>query len=482
VAFSGGGYLGMGGPLIDNKFELRVWRWDSQGNLLWIKQYAKKADPGQLLDNGDGTFTITATNWDHATNTDPAWSWVIVCDGSGNILSQWDCVLVETGLAARTRTGDVFLSAVYSDNFWRFDGVTGNPIWYKMYTPTANPFPGEEATVIRAMPDGGFVFAAENYTSEYSSVLVRANADGQVLWAKNYRSDSFSDPTPSYPQVSVTPDGGFLFIANTSSSAVADTAIFRLDPSGNVLWQERLVSKDDPRMSPAMVSNAADCPDGTILVWGGLGYGAFLAALDPTGKPLWCEEYGSIEGDAPIVNAWPVEGGYLFASYGINRNMYPIPQGPSLSKVDLSGSSSSSCGSSSFNMAAQATAYGVEDYPQFVTDSGSFPVNATHARPTEVTGVRDMVVCGDPAITAVTQLCTPLRLKLVGWNFQPDSVALINGVEAPEMNYKGMDLRGRTTLVLSGNGLRAMLPKGQPVCITIQNSTGDQSDCFTFTR
>lgn len=500
VAFSGGGYLGMGGRLIDNKYRLRVWRWDSQGNLLWMKQYAQKADLGELLDNGDGTFTVTATNWDHAAETPPTppWSWVIVCDGSGNILSQWNYELIQTGLAARTRAGTMFLSNPWSNNFWAIDGVSGNPIWHKAYNPIPDPiFPfGEEATAIRATPDGGFVFSAGSGTSENSAVLVRANADGQVLWAKNYQSDASSDSTPSWPQVSVTPDGGFLLIANTTSSSVNDTAIFRLDPSGTVLWQERLVSADYPQMSPAMIWKAAEGSDGTILVWGVTGYldgrtglseTAFLATLDPQGTPLWCQVYESppIMSEDSFVNAWPVEGGYLFASGAFDTNFNPIRQGPSLSKVDLSGAGSPSCNNFPFNIVAQATAYGSEDLPMSVTDFGSFPVNATHARPREVTGIRDIVVCGDAIITAVTKLSAPFRLKLTGWNFQDGSVAFINGVQAPSSTLREpiRPTPHQTKMVIGGgNQLKALLPKGQPVCITIHNPDGQQSDCFAFTR
>ena len=498
VAFSGGGYLGMGGNLVNGHDSLLVWRWDSQGNLLWMKQYAQKADLGELLDNGDGTFTVTATNWDHAAETPPIppWGWVIVCDGSGNILSQWDCALVATGLAARARTGDVFLSALYSDNFWRLDGVTGSPVWYKMYIPTANPSPfGEEATAIRATPDGGFVFSAGSGTSENSAVLVRATADGQVLWAKNYQSDASSDSTPSWPQVSVTPDGGFLLIANTTSSSVNDTTLFRLDPSGAILWQERLVSADYPQMSPAMIWKATEGSDGTILVWGSTGYLdgrpglseiPFLATLDPAGTPLWCQVYESPPiSDDSFVDAWPVEGGYLFASAAFDMNVNPNRAGPSLSKVDLSGAGSPSCNNFPFNIVAQTTTYGSQELPMSVTDFGSFPVNATHARPKEVARVRDTVVCGDAIITAVTKLSSPFRLELTGWNFQDGSVAFINGVQAPSSTLREPippSPHQMKMVIGRGNQLKALLPKGQPVCITIQNPDGQQSDCFAFTR
>ena len=156
--------------------------------------------------------------------------------------------------------------------------------------------------------------AAGSGTNPYSAVLVRINANGEVLWAKNYSSDSFSDSTPGWPQVSATYDGGFLLVADTSKSTPTlsrpDTALLRLDSFGNVLWQERLVSADYPAMSPAIIRNVGENNDETILVWGVTGYLAdhpglsnvsFIAELDQSGMPLWNEVFSF--GDEVVVNA-----------------------------------------------------------------------------------------------------------------------------------------------------------------------------------
>lgn len=86
-----------------------------------------------------------------------------------------------------------------------------------------------------------------------------------------------------------------------------------------------------------------------------------------------------------------------------------------------------------------------------------------------------------PAITAVTKVTNPppLKLKVAGSNFHQGCVIQINGQPVPQTQYVS------STLVKAKGGaaLKAMVPKGVPVVVTVVNT--DQSltsNGFTFTR
>jgi len=72
----------------------------------------------------------------------------------------------------------------------------------------------------------------------------------------------------------------------------------------------------------------------------------------------------------------------------------------------------------------------------------------------------------------------PFRLKVFGANLEPGCKVLINGSPAPYSAYK------TTSVVVAkrGGALKAMLPKGVPVSITVLNPDGGTSNAVTYTR
>jgi len=92
--------------------------------------------------------------------------------------------------------------------------------------------------------------------------------------------------------------------------------------------------------------------------------------------------------------------------------------------------------------------------------------------------------CGDlfPGILKVAKGSDPFRLKVQGWNFMAGSKVLVNGTEAPKTTFKRQDRHGLATLVASGPGLKALVPKGEAVTITVLNPDGYRSVGFTYVR
>ncbi|MGC8723272.1 MAG: PKD domain-containing protein [Acidobacteriota bacterium] len=84
---------------------------------------------------------------------------------------------------------------------------------------------------------------------------------------------------------------------------------------------------------------------------------------------------------------------------------------------------------------------------------------------------------GAPIVTNVQKMLNPFRLKIVGQGFITGCQVLIDGVAVPA-TYKS----GTVLIAKKGAALKAMVPKGVAVCVTVTNPGGLQSACFSYTR
>ncbi len=116
------------------------------------------------------------------------------------------------------------------------------------------------------------------------------------------------------------------------------------------------------------------------------------------------------------------------------------------------------------------------------TESGSYAATITmtddeSATATGTTTINTTVI--PPIITRLIKLRGPFRLKIRGENFHPNSTIKIDGVPVPETKYKN----GTKVVAKRGSSLKAMVPKGQTVQITITNNDdGGTSAAFSYTR
>jgi photosystem II stability/assembly factor-like uncharacterized protein len=84
-----------------------------------------------------------------------------------------------------------------------------------------------------------------------------------------------------------------------------------------------------------------------------------------------------------------------------------------------------------------------------------------------------------PVISSVVKAANPFRLTINGSNFHPSARILIDGTPAPVTVYK----RESTLVAKGGAALKAMVPKGKTVQITVENEDdGGLSEPFPFRR
>jgi PKD repeat protein len=83
-----------------------------------------------------------------------------------------------------------------------------------------------------------------------------------------------------------------------------------------------------------------------------------------------------------------------------------------------------------------------------------------------------------PSIVTIKSLTNPFRLKMTGADFMNGCGVTIDGTPAPEVAFKDPS----TLVVKGGSTLKALVPKGVPVCVHVINPDGGESECFTYQR
>ena len=84
----------------------------------------------------------------------------------------------------------------------------------------------------------------------------------------------------------------------------------------------------------------------------------------------------------------------------------------------------------------------------------------------------------NPTVTNAQIGTAPLRIKVFGNGFMPGAIVLINGVPAPSSEFKSPTM----VVAKGGDALKAMLPKGVPVTVQVQNPIGGLSNGATIIR
>jgi PKD repeat protein len=83
-----------------------------------------------------------------------------------------------------------------------------------------------------------------------------------------------------------------------------------------------------------------------------------------------------------------------------------------------------------------------------------------------------------PVITSVSKAGSPFRLKVLGSHFLAGCVVKIDGQAVPQTKFKN----DGKVVAKKGRMLKAMVPKGQSVTITVVNPDGGISAGYSFTR
>lgn len=82
------------------------------------------------------------------------------------------------------------------------------------------------------------------------------------------------------------------------------------------------------------------------------------------------------------------------------------------------------------------------------------------------------------SVDQVYKMGNPFRLSINGAGFLPGAFVYINGVPVPNTLFKSPSL----LVAKGGSALKAMVPAGVPVCVSVLNPNGSTTPCYSFVR
>jgi hypothetical protein len=174
----------------------------------------------------------------------------------------------------------------------------------------------EEGSSIRPARDGGFIVAGKTSSKGAGSSdvwLIMLDANGQVVWEKTYGGPGSEDAGA----VVQLEDGGIVVAATREVKGEPeeeDGWIFKVDRSGNLLWDKRFGGDRYDR-----IHAVAESGDGGVVAVGGTaskGAGAldgWAIRLDKDGAVAWERTYGG-EGRDELLSVQAAKGGGFVAA------------------------------------------------------------------------------------------------------------------------------------------------------------------------
>ncbi|HEX2900580.1 MAG TPA: hypothetical protein VHS96_12740, partial [Bacteroidia bacterium] len=156
------------------------------------------------------------------------------------------------------------------------------------------------AVAVVQTADGGFAIAGsitnlEDSTNEEDIVLIRTNANGELLWRKSYDGigrDRAED-------MLLLPDGGFLIVGQQGSGSLGgvDMVVFRTDAVGEVIWQKNFGGAADDYGTAVVQTTSGEFV--AVGYTSSLGTNAstiypnlLIVKVDAAGNEIWTRAYG----------------------------------------------------------------------------------------------------------------------------------------------------------------------------------------------
>ncbi len=241
IATSDGGYA-MAGSIPQygtGKYDLRLIKTDTTGNIQWNKTYevAEIADLHtvySLIATPDGGYAVAGGQW------------LVKTDASGNM--QWNKTYEGNARALVAASDGGYALAGHTGGYTQHDGwfmktdASGNMQWNKTYGGAE----WDEAYALAAASDGGYAIAGytgvtsgDPFKFQGNFWLVKTDAAGNIQWNRTYGPCYMS--VMSDGSLVATSDGGYAMACtwdNTDTGGDSHAWLVKTDASGNMLWNQ----------------------------------------------------------------------------------------------------------------------------------------------------------------------------------------------------------------------------------------------------
>ncbi len=245
---------------------------DSEGNLQWSRDIGAR---GVAIQTHDGGYTV-AGSLPQETGT---LANVVKTDGNGGV--QWNKTYPSTQVNGWSyaysiveRDGGFAVAGVKEGAWFALLDAQGNVENEKTYQSA-----GYFQRIIKS--DDGFVVAGSAPENNNGSplglaLLQKVDAQGNVVWSKTFNDPDYHDSQHfQFRTVTQTADGGYV--------ASADTAIFKVDGDGNLLWYFTIQS--DVTNQLGSMNAVTDSGDGGFVVTGSKSSSVWFAKFPVDQQP-----------------------------------------------------------------------------------------------------------------------------------------------------------------------------------------------------
>ncbi len=288
----------------NGSFDIYLLRTDSLGNSLSSKTFGGAGTEYgyDIHKTSDGGFIIVGSTKSYGAGERDVY--LIKVDATGEFLwsKTFGGIADDEGRSVRQTSDNGFIicggtysfGSGYQDVYMIKTDPYGNLVWQKTYGGTG----GESGMAVRQMSDGGYMVVGStgSFGEGYSSVyVVRTNAAGDSLWARTY-GGARADYGYSLER---TLDGGVIIAGATASYGVgaSDAYLIKLDPYGDVEWENTYGGVDDDR-----AYSVKQIPSGDFILAGNTlsfssTYDVYVVRTNPVGTATWTRNYGGPESD-----------------------------------------------------------------------------------------------------------------------------------------------------------------------------------------
>lgn len=184
-----------------------------------------------------------------------------------------------------------------SSDFWvlKLDRK-GGIVWQKTY---GGPF-DDEAYSIREISDGSYVVCGSTFSFGHGGGnsdcwILKLDQQGEIIWQKTYGSTGDDE---AY-SIHETTDGGFIVAGRASPFGYKyhDFLVLKLDTEGHIVWQKTYGTfGNDEAYSIQPITNGGYILAGRTNAFGRGDYDLWIFKLDDSGDILWQQSFGG-EGD-----------------------------------------------------------------------------------------------------------------------------------------------------------------------------------------
>jgi ribosomal protein S11 len=308
---SDGGYIvagvtwsfGAGGDII-------LIKTDANGDIIWAKTYGGTDWDGArfVQQTSDGGYIVVGGTWSFGSGWDEDII-LIKTDANGDII--WAKTYGGTDdyyatSVQQTSDGGYIVAGWiesfdvnFEDIFLIKTDANGNIIWAKNY---GRIYYVEEARSVQQTSDGGYIVAGD-------PSLIKTDANGNIIWTKTY------EETAAY-SVQQTSDGGYIVAGRIHSfgAGSADILIIKTDANGNIIWAKTYGGTDwDGARFVQQTSDGGYIVAGTTWSFGTGGYDIILIKTDANGNIIWAKTYGGTGNEESFSVQQTSDGGYIVA-------------------------------------------------------------------------------------------------------------------------------------------------------------------------